>query len=75
MDDLKRRSTAIMSKADLEKLQLERKDSPEAEGGSRLTRLKAQQIASGKGLQSKISLLAFKVVFTSFFYRLETIFK
>lgn len=49
MDDLKRRSTAIMSKAELEKLQSERKDSPEAESGSRLTRLKAQQIASGIG--------------------------
>lgn len=52
IDDLKRRSTAILSKAELEKLHAERKDmnTPDNEGGtgSRLTRLKAQQIASGE---------------------------
>lgn len=52
IDDLKRRSTAIMSKTELDKLG-DRKDAstPDSnDGSSRLTRLKAQQIASGNVL-------------------------
>lgn len=52
MDDLKRRSTAILSKAELDKLPPDRKETgtPDStESTSRLTRLKAQQIASGTG--------------------------
>lgn len=44
MDDLKRRSSANMSKAELERKELGLESDG---GGSRLTRLKAQQIASG----------------------------
>lgn len=71
MDDLKRRSTAIMSKAELEKLQSERKDSPEAESGSRLTRLKAQQIASG----IRIIVLNFKILFARCTFKVKSVFK
>jgi hypothetical protein len=50
MDDLKRRSTAIMSKTELDKLQGDKKDREgdrDSADGTRITRLKAQQIATG----------------------------
>lgn len=50
MDDLKRRSTAIMSKTELDKLQGDKKDREgerESADSTRITRLKAQQIATG----------------------------
>ena len=48
MDDLKRRSTAILSKNELDKLQIAGKDNDrESTDGTRITRLKAQQIATG----------------------------
>ncbi|XP_069695049.1 nucleosome-remodeling factor subunit NURF301 isoform X3 [Periplaneta americana] len=50
MDDLKRRSTAILSKTELEKLQGDKKDKDadkDGTDGTRITRLKAQQIATG----------------------------
>jgi len=50
MDDLKRRSTAGLSKAELEKLQGDKKDKEVDKDGvdsTRITRLKAQQIATG----------------------------
>ncbi|XP_014482955.1 PREDICTED: nucleosome-remodeling factor subunit NURF301 isoform X2 [Dinoponera quadriceps] len=51
MDDLKRRSTAPLSKEELEKLDKSAKDNTaEADGSTRLTRQKAHQIASGTHL-------------------------
>lgn len=50
MDDLKRRSTAGLSKAELDKLQGDKKDKEVDKDGvdsTRITRLKAQQIATG----------------------------
>lgn len=50
MDDLKRRSTAILSKSELDKLQGDKKDKEVDKDGidsTRITRLKAQQIATG----------------------------
>jgi hypothetical protein len=50
MDDLKRRSTAGLSKAELDKLQGDKKDKDVDKDGvdsTRITRLKAQQIATG----------------------------
>ncbi|KAJ9598490.1 hypothetical protein L9F63_010810, partial [Diploptera punctata] len=47
MDDLKRRSTAILSKNELDKLQGDRRDDRDSTDGTRITRLKAQQIATG----------------------------
>ncbi|PNF38728.1 hypothetical protein B7P43_G14361 [Cryptotermes secundus] len=50
MDDLKRRNTAAMSKAELDKLQGDKKDKEgdrDSTDGTRITRLKAQQIATG----------------------------
>jgi len=50
MDDLKRRSTAILSKTELDKLQGDRKDKEgdkDSTDGTRITRLKAQQMATG----------------------------
>ncbi|XP_032667402.1 nucleosome-remodeling factor subunit NURF301 isoform X2 [Odontomachus brunneus] len=49
MDDLKRRSTAPLSKEELEKLDKSAKDT-EADGTTRVTRQKAHQIASGTHL-------------------------
>lgn len=49
MDDLKRRSTAPLSKEELEKLDKSAKDT-EADSNTRLTRQKAHQIASGTHL-------------------------
>lgn len=49
MDDLKRRSTAPLSKEELEKLDKSTKDA-ENDGTTRLTRQKAHQIASGTHL-------------------------
>ncbi|XP_043274049.1 nucleosome-remodeling factor subunit NURF301 isoform X2 [Venturia canescens] len=51
MDDLKRRSTAIMSKEELEKLEkLDKSTKDEGVEGTRLTRQKAHQIATGTHL-------------------------
>lgn len=51
MDDLKRRSTAIMSKEELEKLEkLDKTSKDEGVEGTRLTRQKAHQIATGTHL-------------------------
>ena len=50
MDDLKRRSTAGLSKTELDKLQGDKKDKEIDKDGvdsTRITRLKAQQIATG----------------------------
>lgn len=49
MDDLKRRSTPGLTKAELDKLQIDRKELEKdiATDGTRITRLKAQQIATG----------------------------
>ena len=50
MDDLKRRSTAGLSKAELDKLQGDKKDKEldkDSVDSTRITRLKAQQIATG----------------------------
>ncbi|XP_049831961.1 nucleosome-remodeling factor subunit NURF301 isoform X2 [Schistocerca gregaria] len=49
MDDLKRRSAAGLTKAELEKLQRDQKEIEKelASDGTRITRLKAQQIATG----------------------------
>jgi hypothetical protein len=50
MDDLKRRSAAGLSKAELDKLQGDKKDKEIDKDGvdsTRITRLKAQQIATG----------------------------
>lgn len=50
MDDLKRRSTAALSKSELDKLQGDKKDKEidkDSIDSTRITRLKAQQIATG----------------------------
>jgi hypothetical protein len=50
MDDLKRRSAAALSKTELDKLQADRKDrevDKDSADSTRITRLKAQQIATG----------------------------
>jgi hypothetical protein len=52
MDDLKRRSAAAVSKTELDKLQGDKKDKEgdrDSTDGTRITRLKAQQMATGIG--------------------------
>jgi hypothetical protein len=52
MDDLKRRSATAVSKTELDKLQGDKKEKEgdrDSTDGTRITRLKAQQIATGIG--------------------------
>lgn len=71
MDDLKRRSTAGLSKAELDKLQGDKKDKEVDKDGvdsTRITRLKAQQIATGIIIVScPVQMnMAFKFIFSCF---------